>query len=336
MTSLNPETVSPWATLPPFRIDPTFVARVWGLHDLRPLYDYVSEKEAIGEVWLTADDSRVATGPAAGQTLSSLFEADPEALLGADAPGGGSPLLLKVIFVRDKLSVQVHPNDELAKKYGFPRGKTECWYALSAEPGAEVALGLKPGVTLDQVRAAVHDETLEQCLTAIPVATGDLIMVDAGAVHAIWPGSILLETQQYSDLTYRLYDYGRPRPLHVDKALEAIRLENRGGKVAPRILADRTILVEDQYFCVEKIPVNGQRASGTLSVRNKPELAYLFAAAGEARIQPVPAAAQFEPIELPARGIVAVPASAPPFVIENLGGLDLIRISPRWPQTLDK
>lgn len=305
--------------------------RVWGLHDLRPMYDFVSEKEAIGEVWLTDDSSKVVTGPAKGHTLASLFAAAPQSLLGADAPASSSPLLLKVIFVRDKLSVQVHPDDLLAKKYGFPCGKTECWYALSADPGAQVALGLKPGVTLDQVRAGVKDETLEDCLKAVSVTAGDLILVDAGTVHAIWPGSILLETQQYSDLTYRLYDYGRPRPLHVDKALEAIRLVTRGGKVAPRLFPDRTVLIEDQYFCVEKIPVTSPRLSDTLSANPKPELAYLFAADGAARLVATDPHKPFESVDLAARGIVGIPASSPAFVIEDLGGLDLIRISPRWP-----
>jgi len=315
--------------LAPFGIEPRFVTRVWGYQDLHPWYDRVAEGDPLGEVWLTGDECLVSTGPHTGQTLGSLFGEASEALLGSGAPSPASPLLMKVIFAREKLSVQVHPDDRLAQQYGEPRGKTECWYALAAEPGAQVAVGLKTGVTLDQVKAGVEGGTLEQSLNMLPVATGETIFVDAGTVHAIWPGAILLETQQNCDLTYRLYDYGRPRQLHVEKALEAIKFHTRAGKVTPRELPDRTILVEADYFCVERIAVRGSRASATLPGGGEPAqgLSYLFAAAGRGRI----AGPDFDAVELPARGMVAVPAASPAFAVEDLGGLDLIRISPRWP-----
>src|SRR5271157_3151135 len=241
----------PIPELAPFRIAPRFVGRVWGFRDLRPWYDQVAEDEPIGEVWLTGDECIVATGPHTGKTLDWLFREANEALLGPAAPSPDSPLLIKVLFAREKLSVQVHPDDKMAKKYGQPRGKTECWYALAATPGAEVALGLKPGTTLDQIKEEIQAGTLEESLNLLPVAAGDMVFVDAGTVHAIWPGSILLETQQNCDLTYRLYDYGRPRELHIERSLEAMRLETAAGKVAPVKLADRTVLVDREYFCVE-------------------------------------------------------------------------------------
>jgi hypothetical protein len=151
-------------TLAPFLIEPRFVGRVWGFHDLRPWYDRTAEGEAIGEVWLTGDDCVVSSGSRAGTSLAALFRESPQALLGSSAPVAVSPLLVKMIFAREKLSVQVHPDDRLAQKYGQPRGKTECWYALAAEPGAQVAAGLKPGVTMEQVRAGIHDGTLEESL----------------------------------------------------------------------------------------------------------------------------------------------------------------------------
>jgi mannose-6-phosphate isomerase len=329
--------------LAPFLIQPRFVGRVWGYRDLRPWYDRVvdsqpgpvatgsagAKQEPIGEVWLTGDDCQIATGPHAGTTLGQLFSVAPQALLGTAAPSSESPLLIKVIFAREKLSVQVHPDDRLAQKYGQPRGKTECWYALAAEPGAQVAAGLKPGVTMDQVRAGIHDGKLEQCLNVLSIAQGDMVLVDAGTVHAIWPGSILLEAQQNCDITYRLYDYGRPRELQIEKSLEAARLQTRAGKIKPRTLDDRTVLIDVEYFCVERIPMSGTRASGTLAGPDEPAdgLSYLFAATGSARL----VGQGFEPIELPSRGMVAVPASSPQFTIEDLGGLDLIRTSPRWP-----
>jgi mannose-6-phosphate isomerase len=312
----------------PFLLEPKFVARVWGYRDLRPWYDKVAGAEPIGEVWLTGDECRVGSGPHAGKALSEIFQQAPQAMLGDGAPRAESPLLVKMIFAREKLSVQVHPDDKLAQKYGQPRGKTECWYALAAGPGAQVACGLKPGVRMEQVRAGIADGTLEQSLNVLPVAQGDLVFVDAGTVHAIWPGSILLETQQNCDITYRMYDYGRPRELHIEKALEATRLSTRAGKVPAQKLADRTVLIDVEYFCVERIPVAGKRASRTLAGEREPAhgLAYLFAAAGSARLS----GEGFE-IVIPLRGIAAIPASSPLFTVEDLGGLDLIRISPQWP-----
>lgn len=307
-------------------MEPLFVERVWGSEDLRPWYDFVAGGQPVGEVWLTGDQCIAANGRLAGEKLEALFANHPREMLGPDVPGAGSPLLLKVIFAQQKLSVQVHPDDALAQKYGQPRGKTECWYALAAEPGAQVACGLNPGVTVEQVRAEIAEGALEQSLTVLDVEQGDMVFVDAGTVHAIWPGSILLETQQNCDITYRLYDYGRGRELHVEKGLEATRLHTQAGKVAQHEASDRTTLVDAAYFCVERIKVQGSRSSATLG-GGAAGLQYLFAASGSARI----AGAGFA-VELPARGVVAVPAASPSFEIEDLGGLDLIRITPRWPE----
>lgn len=315
----------------PFLIEPRFLAKMWGYPDLRPWFESTDgSAEPIGEVWLTGDMCRVASGPHTGTTLSELFQNAGCVMLGPAAPSPESPLLIKVIFAREKLSVQVHPDDRMAQKYGEPRGKTECWYALAAEPGAEVAVGLKPGVTLDEVRAGMEHGTLEESLDALKVAAGDMVFVDAGTVHAIWPGSIILETQQNCDITYRMFDYGRPRELHIEKSLEATKLKTRAGIVAPRPLNDRTTLIDVEYFSVERIPVNGARASATLRGPGEPPtgLSYLFAAAGSARLS----GHGFDSIHLPPRGIAAIPAAAPPFTLEDLGELDLIRMSPRWPE----
>jgi mannose-6-phosphate isomerase len=321
----------------PFRIEPVFTARVWGFRDLRPWYDRVAEGDPIGEVWLTGDDCLVATGAHAGKKLGALFREERDALLGNGAPAADereadSPLLIKTIFAKEKLSVQVHPDDKMARKYGEPRGKTECWYALAAEPGAEVAVGVKPGTTLAEIQEGISAGTLESRLNMVPVAIGDLIYVDAGTVHSIWPGSILLETQQNADVTYRMYDYGRPRELHLEKSLEATKLTTRAGKVAPVELSDRTLLIDVEYFRIERIPVSGKRTSESLrGASGRHGLEYLFAASGAGRLT----GAGFEPVDLPAGGIVAVPAASPEFVLEDAsgagGGLDLIRITPNWP-----
>jgi len=320
------------SSLAPFRVEPRFDARVWGYRDLRPWYDRVAEGDPIGEVWLTGDECRVTTGPHAGKTLAALFGECHESLLGPGAPSPDSPLLIKVIFAQEKLSVQVHPDDGMAQKYGEPRGKTECWYALAAEPEAEVAVGLKPGVTVAQIAAEIRAGTLEDSLELLPVRTGDTIFVDAGTVHAIWPGSILLETQQNCDLTYRMFDYGRPRELHIDKSLEAVKLVTRAGKIAPTQLEDRSVLIDVEYFRVERIPIQGARTSESLRSPGGRRLAWLFAAEGSGRFT----GAGFEPIDLPTRGMVGVPAASPEFVLQDLSGpgrsLDLIRMTPNWPE----
>jgi mannose-6-phosphate isomerase len=157
-----------------------------------------------------------------------------------------------------------------------------------------------------------------------------MVYVDAGTVHAIWPGSVLLETQQNCDLTYRMYDYGRVRELHIEKSLEAAQLKTKAGKVAPRMLEDRTILVASPYFVVERIPVEVSRSSTSLlrEDESRAGLAYLFAAEGSGRVS----SPSFGDVDLPARGIIAIPASSPVFAIQDMGGLDLIRITPRWPR----
>lgn len=310
-------------------MEPLYDPRVWGFRDLRPWYDKVAGADPIGEVWLTGDDSLVATGPHAGKRLADVFSEAHASLLGPAAPSPASPLLIKVLFAREKLSVQVHPDDRMAQKYGDPRGKTECWYCLAAEPHAAVALGLKTGITLSQVEQQIHAGTLEASLNVVPVAAGDMIFVDAGTVHAIWPGPILLETHQNCDLTYRMFDYGRPRELHVEKSLEATKLITRAGKVAPKPLADRTVLIDVEYFRMERIPVSGSRSSASLrgASESVPGLAYLFVAAGSGRI----AGAGLEAVELPPRAVAVIPATSPEFTIKDLGGLDLIRITPNWP-----
>jgi mannose-6-phosphate isomerase len=234
-------------TLAPFLLKPTFSERVWGRPSLKPWYEETGTKELVGEAWLTGPDCIVETGDLEGKTFKTVA-ADHSAELG----GGEFPLLVKMLFPNAKLSVQVHPNDTQAQAMGQPRGKTECWYVLEAEPGATVALGLKPGVTPDKVRAGVADGTMESLMEWVPVEEGDMIFVDAGTVHAIGPGVVLLETQQTCDVTYRLYDYGRPRELHLEQGIAVMQMKTRAGKVAPREMDGFTRLIEEQYFTVDR------------------------------------------------------------------------------------
>jgi len=195
---------------------------------------------------------KAATGPFEGQTLRAITDAHGPELLGSALGDGEFPLLIKMLFPKEKLSVQVHPDDAMARKYGEPRGKTECWYALDAESGATVALGIRTGVTVDEVRAAIKANTLEDLLEMLPVEKDDMLFVDAGTVHAMGPGVVILETQQTSDLTYRMYDYGRPRELHLEKSLEAMRLRTRAGKISPRSVNGHSVLIDEKYFEIER------------------------------------------------------------------------------------
>lgn len=133
--------------------------------------------------------------------------------------GDDLPLLAKYIFTSERLSIQVHPDDVQARKRGLKQGKSECWYILDAEPGATLGLGLKREVEKDELRAAALDGSIEQLMDWRPVSAGDFVFVPSGTIHAIGAGISLLEFQQNSDVTYRLYDYGRPRELHLDNGV---------------------------------------------------------------------------------------------------------------------
>jgi mannose-6-phosphate isomerase len=226
----------------PFRLKPWFSERVWGKRDLRPWYSDTGTTEPVGEAWLTGPQCVVETGPFAGRTLASV----------ATELGGEFPLLVKLLFPAEKLSVQVHPDDAQARALGETRGKTECWYVLEAAPGAGVALGLKPGVDAAAVKAAIANGTLESSVEWVPVSVGDMLFVESGTVHAIGPGVVLLETQQTSDVTYRLYDYGRPRELHLEKGLQVIKPKTGAGKVAAKKMDGFTRLIEQKYFVVDR------------------------------------------------------------------------------------
>ena len=248
--------------LAPFLLQPLFSQRPWGRRDLSPWYSAEqtgSTAEPVGEAWLTGAECVVADGALAGQTLQQVADAHGEALLGDWRGEREFPLLLKLLFPDQKLSVQVHPDDAHARAMGQPRGKTECWYVVDAEPGATVACGLRAGGEPGRMRAAVGNGAveggMESLLQFVPVSTGDMVFVDAGTVHAIGPGVTLLETQQTSDTTFRLFDYGRPRELHLEKGIAVSRAVTRAGKVKPVSIAGGTRLIAERYFTVDRFEV---------------------------------------------------------------------------------
>jgi len=261
----------------PFRIEPTFVPRIWGARSLAPLYPEKSNLQGpIGEAWLTGVDCKVASGPFAGKTLGETWREMPPEWRGTRfTEPGAFPILIKFIFPKEKLSIQVHPDDAYAaahERAAGGRGKTEMWYVVQAEPGAHVLVGTKPGVTKQMVVDAIADNTLENLLKKHPVYNQDAFFVPAGTAHAICPGVIICEVQEYSDLTYRLYDFGRkdakgnPRELHVEKALDVMKFGKKvGGKTPPlsiytahrshsklKVGRNVTLLSACRYFSVER------------------------------------------------------------------------------------
>jgi mannose-6-phosphate isomerase len=225
------------------------------MRDLNPL---------IGEAWLTSIDCRIANGPFTGQTLGQAWKEMTIGWRGAKFDGEADfPLLLKFIFPADKLSIQVHPDDAYAAAHEAAaggRGKTEMWYVVSAEPGARLLAGLKPGATKEKFLAALADHTLEDLFQSHEAHAGDTFFIPAGMPHTIGPKMVICEVQEYSDLTYRINDYdrrdadGKPRELHIEKALDVMNFNSgAGGKVAPRPLLIRKtkvgeFLVDCPYF----------------------------------------------------------------------------------------
>jgi mannose-6-phosphate isomerase len=309
-------------TLSPFRLAPYFRTRPWGFHDLAPWYDYKTDGEPIGEVWLTGEMCLADTGPLRGMRLADITRQHRSELLGPGVTTQDFPLLVKILFPKTKLSVQVHPDDALAQIYGEPRGKTECWYALDAEPGAQVALGLRRGVTPEQVRAAVQDGSLESLLEMVPVRKGDMIFVDAGTVHAVEPGAVILETQQTSDLTYRLYDYGSGRELHLEKSFAAMRLTTRAGKVAPRVADGHSILIDERYFRVERWPLEADTAMALIAPQ--PVVQMLFVQQGQLRI----AGDGFEAFDVERNQLAVIPSCTARWTLSGGGITEVIRILP--------
>lgn len=192
----------------PVRLAARFLEKIWGSEDLAPWFPESQDK--IGEVW---------------------FEAD-------------LPLLVKFVFTSDRLSVQVHPDDAFAKAHENSLGKTEMWYILRADPGARLAIGFRQTLTRDKLREFALSGEIEELLNWIAVEAGDAFFVPAGTVHAIGAGLAICEIQQHSDITYRLYDYGRPRELHLGQALQVASLDRMDAKAV-------MLPIDCQYFHTE-------------------------------------------------------------------------------------
>jgi mannose-6-phosphate isomerase len=303
----------------PLLLIPSFDERPWGVRDLRPIYTKVI-KEPVGESWLTWSENVIANGPLSGRTLGEIAAQYKRDLVGQAAPYEDRfPLLAKFLFTADKLSVQVHPDDEGARRVGQPFGKTECWYALEAKPGAQVALGLKHGVSLDEFEQAIRGTRAEELLNWVDVRQGDMLYVAAGTVHTIGGGLVLLETQQSSDITYRLYDYGRPRELHVKEGVAAIKLQTHAGKVVRRDGGDPQFLVCSPFFQVEKMRLRGPMEADM--TKASPHI--VVASDGSGVLE----ATGMEPVSFARGEAVVVPASVPRYSVRPQWDLEVMRMS---------
>lgn len=202
------------------------VEKPWGRSHLWPGFGDVSNGgEPVGEIW---------------------FETPGNA---ADEP----ELLVKYLFTSEKLSIQVHPDDAAARAAGYPRGKDEAWVVLAAEPHATIAIGTREPMTREELRAAALDGTLEDRMSWKSVKAGDVFYSPAGTVHAIGPGLTLVEVQQNVDLTYRLFDYGRPRELHLDAGVAVSEpVPYVAPHVSREIAAGRTLLADGPAFVLER------------------------------------------------------------------------------------
>ncbi len=246
----------------PFFLAPEYRDYVWGGSRLRP--DVVPTAEA----WIIFAGNRIASGPYAGRALSDLALEFGLDLLGSKAvaqTGNRFPVLVKVLDCAQWLSLQVHPNDEQAKHLegeGF-FGKTEAWHILEAEPNAELIAGIKPNVSAEQVTAAIQSKSgkILELVEKVKVVPGDTLFMNPGTIHALGPGLLIYEIQQTSDLTYRVYDWGRPetetRKLHIKKAVAVANPNAASLPVKPPQMDDGEVitLTQCQYFQLDAVQI---------------------------------------------------------------------------------
>jgi mannose-6-phosphate isomerase len=312
-------------------MQPAFDPRPWGTLDLSPIYPNHKFEEKIGEAWLTGDAGKVANGPLSGRSLADLSVKYGRDLVGDTALDPKRfPLLLKFLFPHEKLSVQVHPDDEAARRVGLPSGKTECWYVAHARPGAQIALGLKPGVTRDQFALSIAENRAEEMLNWINVYSGEMIYVTGGTVHTLGPGSIMLETQQQSDTTYRLYDYGRPRELHLKEGLAVIKESSGSGKVvrpAPSKVNGganrRAPLISAPYFTVDMFELKGPHSFKTQDGSGRRSVQILVAVEGCGIVETPGTNA----VTLARGDAVVVPASVDEFQVRPQWSVEFLKAS---------
>lgn len=260
--------------LPLLTFEPYLKSVIWGGERIAPFKGIVTDQKAIGESWeisaVPGHESVVADGELKGKNLAEILKEYGPALVGSGAYakfGNVFPLLIKIIDAAGDLSVQVHPDDELAMSRHNSLGKTEMWYLIDTDPGAIINAGFSRQITPEEYAERVADNTLMDVIAHYDAKPGDTFFLPAGRVHSIGAGNMLIEVQETSDVTYRIYDFGRvdangqPRQLHVEEAKDAIDYNVLPDyRTQPKeIGAGETLLVECDHFRVERLAVDGER-----------------------------------------------------------------------------
>jgi len=255
----------------PLKFKPILKDKIWGGTKLKSLFDKKTQSDKLGESWELSghenDESEVTNGLLAGNNLMELIEIYMGELVGDkifDKFGLAFPLLFKLIDANENLSIQVHPGDEIAAERHNSFGKTEMWYVIDADPGAELIIGFVNDSTKNEYLAALENEKVEDLLQKLSVTKGDVFIIPAGQVHAICKGVVLAEIQQSSDITYRIYDYnriddqGNERELHTELALDVINFSaSKNSKIDYHIQLNEIVkLVECEYFTTNIIKLN--------------------------------------------------------------------------------
>ncbi len=261
--------------IPPLKFNPILKSAIWGGEKIAPFKGIETEQKQIGESWeisgVKGNESVIANGADAGTTLPQMIEKYGAALVGEkniNRFGTTFPLLIKIIDAAGDLSLQVHPDDELANKRHNSLGKTEMWYIVDTEPEAIICAGLSQSVTPNEYAAKVADNTLMDVVAHHKAHPGDVFFLPAGRIHSIGAGNLLVEVQETSDITYRIYDFGRvdaktgqPRQLHVEEAKDAIDYTVYPSYVtkAGEEVDGVSELVSCGHFNVTKIVINGSK-----------------------------------------------------------------------------
>lgn len=256
----------------PLQFDPILKERIWGGTKLKTLLGKPITSEITGESWelsdVKGDVSVISNGHYKGKSLTELLGAFPDELLGTAVHarfGKQFPLLFKYLDAREDLSIQVHPNDELAQKRHHSFGKTEMWYVMQADPGARIIVGFEEKSSPQQYVKSLGDKNILDLLHKVDAQKGDVFFLETGTVHAIGAGLVIAEIQQTSDITYRIYDFdrkdanGNTRELHVDLALDAINYEKTDTqkRYAKNTNQSNTV-VDCPYFTTNFIPLDGE------------------------------------------------------------------------------